>query len=201
MSAASTVRRHKLNVARVCEFCGKSFLSCASHINYGRGRFCSRICGDTSRQLKASIETIEQNSIPEPNSGCWLWTGYATGAGYGATRRAGKWVLAHRLSYELYKSDIDAGIVVRHRCDNSICVNPDHLEIGSAGDNVRDSVRRGRISRGERRPAAKLTAAQVIAIRAQHAEGIPNRVIAEMFGVSADNIRLIAKRRAWRHVA
>lgn len=199
MSTVSKPR--KLSVPRVCEFCGKNFLSCASHINYGRGRFCSRICGDTSRRLKADVEAIERNSIPEPNSGCWLWTGYATGSGYGATRRAGKWVLAHRLSYELHTSAIDSGTVVRHRCDNPICVNPDHLEIGSVGDNVRDSVRRGRISRGEDRPAAKLTVAQVIAIRALHADGIPNRVVAERYGISADNVRLIARRKAWRHVS
>lgn len=74
------------------------------------------------------------------------------GIGYGYLQHEGKQVLAHRLAYcqanDLPLEDI-AGQVVRHKCDNPKCVNPDHLEIGSQADNMTDKVQRGRALRGE----------------------------------------------------
>lgn len=75
-------------------------------------------------------------------SGCWLWTGTTNasngGMRYGMFRMRKKMVRANRASYMLFKGEIPQGLVVRHTCDNTLCVNPQHLIVGTASDNQRD---------------------------------------------------------------
>lgn len=70
-------------------------------------------------------------------SGCWLWQ-LGTRLGYGSTRHNGKTQFAHRVSYQLYKGDIPVGMMILHTCDIKLCVNPDHLRLGTAKDNSID---------------------------------------------------------------
>lgn len=77
----------------------------------------------------------------EPTSGCWLWTGTIMNTGYGAlTRRcAGSpgTHLAHRLVYEELVGPIPDGMCLDHKCELKSCVNPDHLHVVSASENLR----------------------------------------------------------------
>jgi hypothetical protein len=79
--------------------------------------------------------------VPEPNSGCWLWTGAHDAKGYGFCRypRDGINVVqnAHRVVYEIERGPIPNGLDLDHLCRNSACVNPDHLEPVSRSVNVR----------------------------------------------------------------
>lgn len=80
----------------------------------------------------------------EKSDGCWLWKGARQRSGHGNVNvGGGKHDRAHRVSYRLTYGDIPSGMVVRHRCDNSSCVRPDHLELGTQADNVRDMWERG----------------------------------------------------------
>jgi hypothetical protein len=91
---------------------------------------------------RSLIETIEAYSMPVPFCGCWIWTGAA--ARYGSMKfgkRAGK---AHRFSWEAYKGEIPAGLEVCHTCDVTLCVNPDHLFLGTHLENMHDRDRKGR---------------------------------------------------------
>ena len=72
---------------------------------------------------------------------CWEWTGTIDN-GYGRI-----WIdyihqRAHRISYKIANPDVDlVGCIIRHKCDNRSCVNPNHLEIGSNQDNAQDKAK------------------------------------------------------------
>ena len=105
------------------------------------------------------------------------------GAGYGYLQHRGKQVLAHRLAYcqanGLDISDIDAQ-VVRHKCDNPKCVNPEHLELGTQADNIADMHSRGRGLKGEMIGNSKLTDEQAEEIRRLYNEDLRGRRAAGM---------------------
>lgn len=86
------------------------------------------------------IDRFEAKAYPEPNSGCWLWTGAVNERGYGQIRINGKTVAAHRTSYQIYVGNIPNGLQIDHLCKNPSCVNPQHLEPVSAQENVRRST-------------------------------------------------------------
>ena len=86
------------------------------------------------------------------SSGCWVWVGNRIPQGYGTIGVGGKPVRAHRYSWELHNGPIPDGLFVLHRCDNPPCVRPDHLFLGTALDNSRDCVDKGRHRGRERLP-------------------------------------------------
>lgn len=142
-------------------------------------------------------ELLESLSIPEPNSGCHLWVGHVGQDGYGQwprLRAGGR--RAHRIAFELAAGHPAAALVC-HRCDVRICVNPEHLFLGSPADNVADMVRKKRHKKGEGVGTAKLTAFHVRAIRNSP---LSLSRAAEEFGVSRSLICAIKQRKVWAHV-
>jgi len=164
--------------------------------------------------MKSALTYFNSRHIPEPNSGCWIWTGYLDRYGYGVyctgsykakTRRH---IKAHRLSYELFCGPIPEDHLVCHKCDNPCCVNPDHLFVGTWRDNVEDMMTKGRHviggkpHRGEKNGKAKLTAADVDFIRRSHVphirkgEGSTSNLAAR-FGVGRTAIQRIVRGQSW----
>lgn len=93
-------------------------------------------------------------------------------------------------------------MVVCHRCDNRLCVRPDHLFLGTQQDNVDDMVRKGRIACGTRQPAAKLTDQDACDIRSLYAAGgFTLQELADKYGVCMQNVGFIVQRKTWKHVA
>jgi hypothetical protein len=76
--------------------------------------------------------------------GCWEWLGARSGFGYGKSGYEGKFLAAHRVSWEIHFGLIPEGMLVCHRCDNPSCCNPSHLFLGTAADNTRDMWNKGR---------------------------------------------------------
>lgn len=131
-------------------------------------------------------------------SECWLWTGSCNRDGYGGFRVEEKTIGAHRVSWLLAGNTIPDGLVVRHKCLSKNCVNPEHLETGTKKENSDDRLRDGTHQFGERNPSVKLTAEQVLQIRARSTEN--QRLLGEEFGVSRETISKIILRKTWSHL-
>jgi len=144
------------------------------------------------------FERFAAKFIPEPNSGRWLWIAGLDSKGYGAfklnTHNSDR---AHRVSWRLYRGQIPEGMCVLHRCDTPVCVNPDHLFLGTRIDNALDRDRKGRMGRkdGEHNGNSKLTADQVRQIRATTGT---EREIAKQFAVVHSTIGEIKRNKKWR---
>ena len=106
-------------------------------------------------------------------------------------------VRANRLSWEIYCGALDAAEHILRRCDNRICINPDHLIKGAQVVNVRDKVVKG-LNRGESHGMVKLKGDEVLLIRANTTDS--HRSIAITFGVSEQTICDIKARRTWKHL-
>ena len=133
---------------------------------------------------------------------CWEWTGSRRSKGYGDLVKEGRNVGAHRISYELANGPIPDGLCVCHHCDNTGCVNPDHLFLGTSAENTADMIAKGRAvhGRGETLYSAKLTEQNVRDIRAKHSEGVTGSSLAREYGVTTGTISHIIKGRRWKHL-
>lgn len=169
MSAASNVSKQK-----PCEWCREQYAPPSN-----RSRFCSVDC------------KIRGQSVPGAN-GCWIWNGPFAGHGYGVTPIGKKSTTAHALSYSHYRGSIPKGSQVCHKCDVKLCVNPDHLFLGTAADNMRDCAIKGRNTR-------KLTEEQVREIRST--TGVSNAELGRRYGVTDVMIGKIIRNEWWKDVA
>lgn len=136
---------------------------------------------------------------------CWPWIGSSYPTGYGRIGlRHEKSVLATHIIYELWNAKpIPQGKLVLHYCDNPPCVNFTHLWIGTHKDNNDDRDKKGRSNRpfGERHFRAKIEAADVMAIRTLHAQGMSAYFITPLYPqISTRNIRSIIDRDTWKDI-
>lgn len=137
-----------------------------------------------------------QKFIPVTESGCWIWEGSSSGR-YGYISHEGHNRLAHRISWELHRGPLPAGMEVCHFCDVEPCVNPAHLFLGTHKENCHDRDRKGRnVNRfGSRHGMARLTEAAVREIRAS-AE--TSAALAARFGVHETTVGLARNRVTWK---
>ena len=139
-------------------------------------------------------QRISKHSIPEPNSGCWLWNGAVLMAGYGVASDGKKCVTAHRLSYKSFVGEIPKGMIIAHKCDTPSCVNPDHLWLATHKQNSSDMVKKGRSASKERCGKSKLKSEQVDFIRKSE---LSHRSLGKMFNVSHVTIGAIKRETTW----
>jgi len=132
---------------------------------------------------------------------CWVWTANTNGVGYGLVFDGKTKKLAHRVSWELRHGPILKGQHVLHRCDNPGCVNPEHLFLGTAKDNMRDMRNKGRNrnrkASGVLNSQSKLDSAAVETIKRRYAAGGLQRELAEEFGVSGAAISHTVTGKNW----
>lgn len=134
---------------------------------------------------------------------CWVWTAALRDHGYGGSWNGTRADKAHRVSWRLTNGEIPDGLNVLHKCDNRLCVRPEHLFLGTHRDNARDKEAKGRGNHpiGSEVWKAKLVEDQVLEIRQLLDTGeYLQREIAEMFGMSKPMISAINTRRNWSHI-
>lgn len=139
---------------------------------------------------------------------CWMWTASTRSDGYGAVRIEPSTLGAHRIAWVLANGQIPNdgsyhGICVCHKCDVRRCVNPSHLFLGTHKANTGDREAKGRGNqlRGDAHALSKLTAAQVIEIRASYAAGLASQTqLAVRFGVHSVAICNAINRKTWKHI-
>lgn len=154
------------------------------------------------RPVKFTIlQRFNQKWILDKDSGCHVWTASTLGAhGYGQFRvrdgSEGTPVGAHRVSWTLHRGLIPSDLCVLHKCDRPLCVNPEHLFLGTVRDNNADAKRKGRSSCGfrERHWKAKFTEQQVASIRCSTDSRL---VLARRYSVHPETISKIRNMRSW----
>lgn len=133
--------------------------------------------------------------------GCWNCTSHKTRGGYPIMSINSKCSLIHRHVYSkvvLGGAKIPDGLVVRHKCDNTVCINPAHLELGTVADNNRDKVIRGRIPYvSPEKKKHRLNKDDILAIRASSDRA---GLLANQFGVCKDYITVIRNRKVWKNI-
>ena len=97
----------------------------------------------TNKQVNRFLDKVKKTSR------CWFWKGATIKNGYGRVTLGKKQYLAHRIAFSIFKGLIPDGngyhgVCVMHSCDNRLCVNPNHLSLGSQKDNVKDSITKSR---------------------------------------------------------
>jgi hypothetical protein len=183
------------NAPAMCVYCGADFQQQYEHQEY-----CSLRCFHGQRSMLSYSEDHVKEKLMRQvakSDGCWDFLGLRTAKGYGRLFCRGRMCLAHRVAYEVFKGEIPDGLGVLHKCDNPPCTNPDHLFLGTNGDNNRDKATKGRSLRGESHLMSKLTEQQVMAI---YADARPYAEIVADYGVSKSHISCIKSGKVWAHL-
>lgn len=115
--------------------------------------------------------------------GCWGWIGAPESYGYGQVADGKKTIKAHRLSWMYFIGPIPAGLSVLHRCNNRICVNPEHLYLGTHIDNMKD-----RKAAGMYNIPHKIDISEIPKIVGMSRSGISYRQIAKKVGLGKSQV-------------
>ncbi len=138
--------------------------------------------------------------------------------GYGQIGVGNKVLASHRVAYQLENGPIPPGMVVCHKCDNQLCVNPEHLYLDTQVENIRDMVTKkrnfrpfgningmrkhpDRVPRGEKHGQSKITQKEASEIREiRTSKGWTIRRLAKFFDISPSTVRDILNGKTWRGV-
>ena len=149
---------------------------------------CERI--DDQQQVRELLAKHCQTNA----DGCWVWLRSKRGKGSAQLTLSGRrQVYGHRAAYEAFIGEIPSGLMVCHKCDNPACCNPWHMFIGTAKDNTRDCVAKGRLRPGRVGGLKKLADWQYEAIRKLREDGMLQRQIGAVFGVSQARVSQILR--------
>lgn len=184
---------------KICKFCKINFLP-----NRKKQIFCSPICfGRDYSKKHNSINVIVKRfwvNVKKTNK-CWEWQLGKDKNGYGIFTIKGHSYKAHRISYQIINGKIPEKMCILHKCDNPLCVRPDHLFLGTLADNSIDMVMKGRSLFGEKNRKSKLKDSDILKIRSIYNKNkITQTEIANIFNVTQSMIGFIVRKENWIHI-
>jgi len=189
-----------------CE-CGNDAVVLGQKLRTGHTNSCGCLknrsgleCPNTD--TRPLLDRLNEQSHVVLATGCKIWNGPRQQFGHGTIAISGGRALVHRTAWECENGPIPEGLDCLHDCpggDNPACWNVDHLWLGTQADNNADRDRKGRqvAPKGEDHGCAKLTAQQVLAIRADERL---NYMIADEYGVSFSQVGRIKRGVSWGHI-
>lgn len=156
-----------------------------------------------SGELKTKGKNIKIDFVIDEN-GCFNCISHSKNSdGYSQMTVKKKTIKIHRFVYEEMFGSIPQGLVIRHKCDNPNCINPEHLETGTHADNMMDMTKRGRAVyvKGSRSGQAKITEQDVREIkRLLHKNKMKQTDIAKVYEISNSTLSAIKYGITWKHV-
>jgi len=185
---------------RICDWCKKPY----KRERRFATRFCSRTC--SNRNANKSDDPVGRFwSLVRKTKTCWVHKIKSPKTSrYWLIKVNGRQIGGHKFSWELHNGPVPEGLFVLHKCDNTMCVNPDHLFLGTTQDNSDDMVSKGRSARGSKHGNAALTEKDVRNIRKRYKRTSYHksntRELALEFGVTDSVILAIVRRTVWTHV-
>lgn len=135
---------------------------------------------------------------------CWECTSHSKmNSGYLRINRKYKGTSMHRYIYELYHGKIPEDMVVMHKCDNILCVNPEHFQLGTQKDNIQDMIKKGRKNpaKGESIGIAKVNneiARQIIYMR--YVQKMKIIDIRNKFNLAHATTSYVINFKTWTHI-
>lgn len=109
----------------ICPIHGKFSQKPSNHYYQKHG------CPECGKNSYESLEVRFWESVKKlANGDCWKWKGSKDRTGYGSISNNNKTLKAHRVSYILHNEEFDAALTILHKCNNRLCVNPNHLILG-----------------------------------------------------------------------
>lgn len=148
------------------------------------------------------VEKLLGNIKVDAN-GCFEWQGGLKGMNgwkYAAVHHNGKQHGGHRLAYEVFRGPIPSGLLVCHRCDNTRCINPSHLFLGTAKDNAVDAAQKDRTAHGVRNSQAKMTPEDIVALVERYNKGEPAGELRRSYRLSVRTFADILTGKRWKRV-
>lgn len=144
-----------------------------------------------SAPIKALSQTERFLAKVRRTKTCWLWRGTMMG-GYGVLWVNGRYVRAHRFSYEQeHNVALDRREFICHACDNPICVRPQHLFVGNAQINALDAFAKGRNAR------ATFSMRKAREMRMLRKQGVSRDGIARRYGTVVSTVDSILYKGRW----
>lgn len=152
--------------------------------------------------LSAKIKEFNESINRCDTTGCWIWTGNTSASGRAVITLGQRMHHAARFAYVALGNKPIGSMYACHSCDNILCVNPEHIWLGTAAENSQDMVRKGRQrdQRGVKHNLTTLNDDTVRAIRKELKEGKSIALVSRMFGVSRNCVFAIKHYRTWSHV-
>lgn len=183
-------------IKRQCDCCEKEFNQYPSRAYRSKNNFCSKECSTIYRKHYSSRKFAIDFEVNE--NGCFICTTHKSGK-RGYPRMHEKLVFRH--VYEQMFEPLEEGDLIRHLCDNKLCINPEHLRKGTQFENVQDAIRNGKMPKGSKIGTSIYDELQIYGVKVLiERTDLTNAEIEYITNVSKDTVYEVRRGNQWKHV-